>query len=127
MKVRAIKARTVGMMDTCTHGFMHGVNRRDPKWMDRSEANEKLHFTRHLKPCKSYSAWCSDCNAVRFRTEKGRFPYNYDDFFAFEGDVQGQTICAGTDCGRVVTAQEIEEGDGFCPDCVARYQAGGVK
>jgi hypothetical protein len=43
---------------------------------------------RHTKPCKSYSAWCSDCNAVRFISDHNRFPHNVDEFYAFEDYVQ---------------------------------------
>ena len=46
--------------------------------------NPKMWHTRHIKPCRTYSYGCSDCNAVLFRRLFGRFPYNFDEFVAFE-------------------------------------------
>ena len=43
---------------------------------------------RAIKPCPEYNAWCSDCNAVRFRAEHGRFPRGIMEFYAFETKVQ---------------------------------------
>lgn len=46
--------------------------------------NPKMWHTRHLKPCKSYSYGCSDCNAVLFRKLMGRFPHTFLEFCDFE-------------------------------------------
>jgi len=53
----------------------------NPPW---SHDNPKMWHTRKLKPCRTYSWGCSDCNAVLFRSLFGRFPYNFDEFVAFE-------------------------------------------
>lgn len=49
---------------------------------------EGMYHTRQIKPCESYSSWCSDCNAVLFRQTKGRFPYAWAEFMAFEYEQQ---------------------------------------
>jgi hypothetical protein len=43
-----------------------------------------MYRTRQIKPCKSYSHWCSDCNAVLFRDLHGRFPHTIEEFDRFE-------------------------------------------
>jgi hypothetical protein len=43
-----------------------------------------MYKTRDIKPCKSYSHWCSDCNAVLFRELHGRFPHTIEEFDRFE-------------------------------------------
>ncbi len=48
-----------------------------------SDSN-RMDYIRGLKPCKTYSPWCSNCNAVLFKEVTGRFPYNISEFFAFE-------------------------------------------
>ena len=54
---------------------------------------EGMYHIRQIKPCKSYSAWCSDCNAVLFRQTKGRFPYTYAEFADYENEQQkGKTL-----------------------------------
>jgi hypothetical protein len=47
-----------------------------------------MYRTRQIKPCKSYSPWCSDCNAVLFRDLHGRFPHTVQEFNGFEGSQQ---------------------------------------
>ncbi len=47
-----------------------------------------MYRTRKIKPCKSYSHWCSDCNAVLFRDLHGRFPHTMQEFNEFEGKQQ---------------------------------------
>jgi hypothetical protein len=47
-----------------------------------------MYHTRQIKPCKSYSCWCSDCNAVLFRKTEGRFPHTYAEFSDFEFTAQ---------------------------------------
>ncbi len=47
-----------------------------------------MYKTRDIKPCKSYSPWCSDCNAVLFRNLHGRFPHTIEEFNNFEGRQQ---------------------------------------
>ena len=44
----------------------------------------KMYITRHIKPCASYTPWCSDCNAVLFKQSLGRFPYTIEEFNSFE-------------------------------------------
>jgi hypothetical protein len=50
--------------------------------------NNAMWPIRKVKPCRTYSAWCSDCNAALFRLEKQRFPRTVDEFYAFEQDMQ---------------------------------------
>jgi hypothetical protein len=47
-----------------------------------------MYSTRRIKPCKSYSPWCSDCNAVMFRDLHGRFPHTMQEFNEFEDKQQ---------------------------------------
>jgi hypothetical protein len=47
-----------------------------------------MYSTRRIKPCKSYSPWCSDCNAVMFRDLHGRFPHTMQEFSEFEDKQQ---------------------------------------
>jgi hypothetical protein len=42
--------------------------------------------TRFIKPCKSYSSWCSDCNSRLFRQVMGRFARNNTELNAFEDE-----------------------------------------
>ena len=59
----------------------------NPSWeyfMERTT----MYKTRDIKPCKSYSPWCSDCNACLFRDLHGRFPYTMQEFNEFEGRQQ---------------------------------------
>ena len=54
---------------------------------------EGMYHTRQIKPCRSYSAWCSDCNAVLFRQAKGRYPHTWVEFSEFENEQQkGKTL-----------------------------------
>ena len=52
----------------------------NPPW---DHDNPKMWHTRHIKPCRTYSWGCADCNAVLFRRLFDRFPYNIDEFDAF--------------------------------------------
>jgi hypothetical protein len=53
----------------------------NPSWLDVSD---KMWFINKVKPCKSYSPWCPDCNAVLFRKQLKRFPYSYNEWYGFE-------------------------------------------
>ena len=58
-----------------------------PSWeyfMERTA----MYKTRQIRPCKSYSPWCSDCNACLFRDLHGRFPHTMQEFSDFEGRQQ---------------------------------------
>ena len=55
----------------------------DPSW-DYFMERTAMYSTRKIKPCKTYSHWCSDCNANLFRELHGRFPYTFDEFNRFE-------------------------------------------
>ena len=72
--IRSIKRRA--------HGF----------WGTQPFDHEDTHMPpiRHVKPCRSYNHWCSDCNAVRFRREFNRFPRNYAEFADMEDVWQGE-------------------------------------
>ena len=59
----------------------------NPSWEYFLESTT-MYRTRQIKPCKSYSPWCSDCNAVLFRELHGRFPYTMREFSDFEGNQQ---------------------------------------
>ena len=59
----------------------------NPSWeyfMERTT----MYKTRDIKPCKSYSPWCSDCNACLFLDLHGRFPHTIQEFNEFEGRQQ---------------------------------------
>lgn len=47
-----------------------------------------MYSTRKIKPCKSYTSWCSDCNANLFRQLHGRFPHTIEEFDNFENKQQ---------------------------------------
>ena len=47
-----------------------------------------MYKTRDIKPCKSYTSWCSDCNANLFRQLHGRFPHTIEEFNNFENKQQ---------------------------------------
>jgi hypothetical protein len=70
MKVRTLRKRTQRMMDTVSW------------WACNNDT--KMYFIRKVKPCKSYHPYCSDCNAVLFRKEMGRFPHTIAEFNAYE-------------------------------------------
>jgi len=70
MKVRTLRKRAQNMMDNVS-------------WLACNE-DIKAYRMRKVKPCKSYHAWCSDCNAVLFRQEMGRFPYTVSEFNDYE-------------------------------------------
>ena len=46
--------------------------------------DDKMWFINKVKPCRSYSPWCPDCNAVLFRRSLKRFPYSYAEWYGFE-------------------------------------------
>jgi hypothetical protein len=52
----------------------------NPPW---DHDNPKMWFTHKIKPCRVYSYGCADCNAVLFKRLFNRFPYNIDEFDAF--------------------------------------------
>jgi len=58
-----------------------------PSWEYFLESTN-MYRTRQIKPCKSYSPWCSDCNACLFRDLHGRFPHTMQEFSDFEGRQQ---------------------------------------
>lgn len=58
-----------------------------PSWEYELERTT-MYSTRQIKPCKSYSPWCSDCNACLFRDLHGRFPHTMQEFSDFEGRQQ---------------------------------------
>jgi len=58
-----------------------------PSWEYELERTT-MYSTRQIRPCKSYSPWCSDCNAVLFRDLHGRFPHTMQEFSDFEGRQQ---------------------------------------
>lgn len=58
-----------------------------PSWEYELERTT-MYRTRQIRPCKSYSPWCSDCNAVLFRDLHGRFPHTMQEFSDFEGRQQ---------------------------------------
>jgi hypothetical protein len=43
---------------------------------------------RYIRPCKSYSAWCSDCNMVRFALTYNRFARDVYEFYDYEQRMQ---------------------------------------
>ena len=59
----------------------------NPSWEYFLES-PTMYRTRQIKPCKSYSPWCSDCNACLFRELHGRFPHTMQEFSDFEGRQQ---------------------------------------
>lgn len=74
MKVRTLRKRAQNMMDNVSW------------WAAMNDI--KAYRMRKIKPCKSYHAWCSDCNAVLFRQEMGRFPHTISEFNEYEQDKQ---------------------------------------
>lgn len=75
MNLRQIKRRTVRMMDHQSWEYVTTTP---------SEADPKMFHVRKVKPCRSYDAWCGNCNVVLFRRLMGRFPYKLAEFNAFE-------------------------------------------
>lgn len=59
----------------------------NPSW-DYFMERTAMYSTRQIKPCKSYSHWCSDCNACLFRDLHGRFPHTVEEFYQFENTQQ---------------------------------------
>lgn len=49
---------------------------------------DKMYYTHKIKRCGEYSLWCADCNAVRFLSEFGRYPYKLSEFDTFEATIQ---------------------------------------
>ena len=62
----------------------------NPSW-DYFMERTTMYKTRDIKPCKSYSPWCSDCNAVLFRDLHERFPHTMQEFNDFESKQQENT------------------------------------
>lgn len=90
---------------------------------------EGMYHTRQIKPCRSYSAWCSDCNAVLFRQTKGRFPHAYREFGEFEtaqqladyyGDVDACAKKFQNDFGDNAGVHAVQELS-YCPDKSVGY------
>jgi hypothetical protein len=46
--------------------------------------HDVMYPIRKVRPCRTYSAWCSDCNAALFPEVMGRFPHNVVEFNDFE-------------------------------------------
>ena len=57
----------------------------NPSW---DYDDTKMWHLRKIKPCRTYSYGCPDCNAVLFRHLFKRFPYNLAEY---------DTFCAGQD------------------------------
>jgi hypothetical protein len=70
MKVRTLRKRNQRMMDTAP-------------WLAWTD-DLRMYRIRHVKPCKGYSPYCADCNAVLFRKELARFPHNIVEFNEYE-------------------------------------------
>lgn len=68
MKVRKNKHKILARMD---HASWH-------------EVTDKMWFIRKSEKCKSYSAWCPDCNAKLFYKQLQRFPHSYEEWYEFE-------------------------------------------
>jgi hypothetical protein len=71
MKVRTLRKRAQNMMDTA-------------EWWAAADDTTKMYKIRDIKPCKTYNPYCSSCNAVLFRQEMARFPYNIIEFNEYE-------------------------------------------
>jgi hypothetical protein len=91
--------------------------------------HEGMYHTRQIKPCRSYSAGCSDCNAVLFRQTKGRFPHTYREFSEFEdvqqladyyGDVDACIKKLQDELGDTAFARAMRELS-YCPEGGVRY------
>ena len=78
MKLRKLRRTRVRHWDA-VHSSWSGVIEAALMWPIRK-----------IKGCRTYSAWCSDCNAGRFVRDTGRYPYTYDEFAAFEDARQGE-------------------------------------
>ena len=76
MKLRKLRRTRVRHWDA-VHSSWSGVIEAALMWPIRK-----------IKGCRTYSAWCSDCNSALFLFEKQRFPRNVDEFYAFEQDMQ---------------------------------------
>jgi hypothetical protein len=69
--------------------------RKYKRWVMKRMTNEwwttwltRMYHIRYVKPCKTYSCWCADCNAVLFKQEMGRFPYSLTEFDNYENEQQ---------------------------------------
>lgn len=92
--------------------------------------HEGMYHTRQIKPCRSYSAGCSDCNAVLFRQTKGRFPHTWAEFGDFEtvqqlaehyGDVDACTKKLQTEFGADASVRAVQELS-YCAEGSAAYK-----
>ena len=72
MKIRKLRRIRVRRWDT-VHSSWNAVLDNDFMWPIRK-----------VRPCKTYSAWCSDCNAALFPEARGRFPRDVVEFNEFE-------------------------------------------
>ena len=79
MKLRKLKRRVYRLVTTAPWDYL--------------AANNTMWHIRHVKPCSSYTAGCSDCNAHRFPRLVGRFPRNVVEFNDFEMRQQGGEPC----------------------------------
>lgn len=73
------------------HKIMEAMD--NPSWGYFMQSTT-MYRTRQIKPCKSYSPWCSDCNAVLFRNLMKRFPHTleeFDDFEAYQQAKEGES------------------------------------
>lgn len=70
MKLRQLKHKTLARLD-------------NPNWEYFMETG-KVGRLRNLKPCRSYSPWCADCNNLLFFKTFGRFPYNIEEASEFD-------------------------------------------
>jgi hypothetical protein len=76
MNLRQIKHRTYKMMTNPSYEHLfpaHDEDSRDVMWHIRA-----------VKPCRTYHAWCPDCNAALFPRLFGRFPYTRSEMHQFE-------------------------------------------
>ncbi|NVN99244.1 MAG: hypothetical protein HXX17_07970 [Geobacteraceae bacterium] len=76
--IRKLRRKQVRRWDS-VHGSWNAVLDHNYMWP-----------LRKVRGCKTYSAWCSDCNAALFYKEKQRFPANCMEFYGFEQDMQDQ-------------------------------------
>ena len=46
--------------------------------------SDRMWPIRKIKPCRTYSSWCTECNAALFPKVVGRYPRNIIEFNEFE-------------------------------------------
>lgn len=79
MKMRQLKRLKYRQMTNPSYEYLFGNGEED---------KNKMYHIRGVGKCKSYVAWCSDCNARLFPRVYGRFPYTMSEFNKFEADQQ---------------------------------------